>query len=307
MKLNAIDRQILEKVADLHEIPQGAYNIRKDGAALGRHNTSNIQIIPKEDKPGIDVIIEPGTRNESVHIPVILSESGMTDTVYNTFSIGEGSDVYIVAGCGIHNPGDDEAEHSGIHEFYVGKGAKVKYVENHYGEGAGAGKKVLNPITYIEVEEDGVVEIEMIQIRGVDYTKRDTKVKLHKNAKLIVTERLLTDKGQEAHSIIDVELLGEDSSAQIISRSVAKDNSKQVFNLNLIGLNRCTGHIECDSIIMGNADVRAIPEITARHSDAQLIHEAAIGKIASEQLLKLETLGFTEEESEEIILEGFLK
>ena len=307
MKLNVIDKQILEKVADLHSVPQGAYNIRKDGEALGRHVTANIDIIPKKDKPGIDIIVKPNTKNESVHIPVILSESGMTDTVYNTFHIGEGSDVYIVAGCGIHNPGEKRAEHSGIHEFYVGKGAKVKYVENHYGQGAGAGEKILNPKTYIEVEEDGVVELEMVQIRGVDYTKRDTEVKLHKNAKLIVTERLLTDKGQEAHSIIDVELMGEDSTAQIISRSVAKDSSKQVFNLNLIGLNRCKGHIQCDSIIMDNADVRSIPEITAKHSEAELVHEAAIGKIASEQLLKLETLGFTEEESEEIILEGFLK
>lgn len=307
MKLNAIDRQILEKVADLHSVPQGAYNIRKNGKALGRHVTGNIDIISKEDKPGIDILIKPNTKNESVHIPVILSASGMDDTVYNTFHIGEGSDVYIVAGCGIHNPGAQESEHSGIHEFYVGKGAKVKYVENHYGQGEGTGKRVLNPTTYIEVEEDGVAELEMVQIRGVDYTKRDTKVKLHKNAKLIVTERLLTDREQEAHSIIDVELVGEDSSAQIISRSVAQDNSKQVFNLNLIGLNRCRGHIQCDSIIMGNANVSSIPEITAKHSDAALVHEAAIGKIASEQLLKLETLGFTEEESEEIILEGFLK
>ena len=305
MKLNAIDRQILERVADLHDIPQGAYNIRKDGAAIGKSVTANIDIIGKEDKPGIDVIIKPGTKDESVHIPVILSQSGMIDTVYNTFHIGKDSDVYIVAGCGIHNSGENKSEHSGIHEFYVGKGARMKYVENHYGQGSG--KRTLNPKTYIEVEEDGIVEIEMIQIKGVDYTKRDTKVKLHKNAKLIVVERLLTDKNQEAHSIIDVELTGEDSTAQIISRSVAKDNSKQVFNLNLIGLNRCRGHIECDSIIMDTADVRSIPEITARHSEAELIHEAAIGRIASEQLLKLETLGFTEEEAEEIILEGFLK
>ena len=231
----------------------------------------------------------------------------MEDTVYNTFHIGEGSDVYIVAGCGIHNPGNRRSQHDGIHDFYVGKGAKVKYVERHYGQGEGTGERILNPTTYIEVEEGGVVELEMVQIRGVDDTKRNTKVKLHKDAKLIVTERLLTDREQEAHSIIDVELIGEDSSAQIISRSVAKDNSKQVFNLNLIGLNRCRGHIQCDSIIMDNAHVSSIPEITARHSDAQLVHEAAIGKIASEQILKLETLGFTEEQAEEIILEGFLK
>lgn len=307
MKLNVIDKQILKQVADLHSVPQGAYNIRKDGKALGRHVTSNIDIVSKEDKPGIDIIIKPNTKGESVHIPVILSETGMNDMVYNTFYIGEGSDVYIVAGCGIHNPGAEKAEHDGIHEFHVGKGAKMKYVENHYGEGDGTGERVLNPTTYIEVEEGGIAELEMVQIRGVDHTKRDTKVKLHKNAKLIVTERLLTNKSQDAHSIIDVELVGEDSSAQIISRSVAQDDSKQIFNLNLIGKNRCRGHIQCDSIIMDSADVRSIPEITAKHSDAQLVHEAAIGKIASEQLLKLETLGFTEDEAEEIILEGFLK
>ncbi len=307
MKLNVIDKQILEQVADLHSVPQGAYNIRRDGEALDRHTTANINIVPKSDKPGIDIFVKPNTKGESVHIPVILSKTGMDDMVYNTFHIGEGSDVYIVAGCGIHNPGSQKSQHDGIHEFHVGKGARIKYVEKHYGQGRGTGDRILNPTTYIEVEEGGVAELEMVQIRGVDYTKRDTEVKLHKDAKLIVTERLLTDQKQKAHSIIDVELIGEDSSAQIISRSVAKDDSKQVFNLNLIGLNRCRGHIQCDSIIMDNAHVSSIPEITAKHSDAQLVHEAAIGKIASEQLLKLETLGFTEKEAEKIILKGFLK
>lgn len=307
MKLNVIDRELLEKIAELHSVPQGAYNIRKDGKALDRHTTSNIDIIPKKDRPGIDIFVKPNTRGESVHIPVILSKTGMEDMVYNTFHIGEGADVYIVAGCGIHNPGSKKSQHDGIHDFYVGKGARIKYVERHYGQGKGTGDRVLNPTTYVEVEEGGVAELEMVQIRGVDYTKRNTKVKLHKDAKLIVTERLLTDQRQEAHSIIDVELVGEDSSAQIISRSVAKDESKQIFNLNLIGLNKCRGHIQCDSIIMGNAHVSSIPEITARHSDAQLVHEAAIGKIASEQIIKLETLGFTENEAEEIILEGFLR
>ncbi|HHW71120.1 MAG TPA: SufD family Fe-S cluster assembly protein [Clostridiales bacterium] len=307
MKLNVIDRELLEKIAELHSVPQGAYNIRKDGKALDRHTTSNIDIIPKKDRPGIDIFVKPNTRGESVHIPVILSKTGMEDMVYNTFHIGEGADVYIVAGCGIHNPGSKKSQHDGIHDFYVGKGARIKYVERHYGQGKGTGDRVLNPTTYVEVEEGGVAELEMVQIRGVDYTKRNTKVKLHKDAKLIVTERLLTDQRQEAHSIIDVELVGEDSSAQIISRSVAKDESKQIFNLNLIGLNKCRGHIQCDSIIMDNAHVSSIPEITARHSDAQLVHEAAIGKIASEQIIKLETLGFTENEAEEIILEGFLR
>lgn len=304
--LNAIDRKLLLEIADLHSIPQGAFNIRKDGQGVARNTTANIDIVTKEDKPGIDVLIRPGTKGESVHIPVILSQ-GLSDLVYNTFEIGEEADVLIVAGCGIHNPGSRKAQHDGIHEFFVRKGAKMKYVEKHYGEGKGSGERVLNPKTIIEVEENGVAELEMIQIRGVDRTKRDTEVRLHKNARLVVTERLLTTSRQEAESNITVKLLGEDSTAQIISRSVAQDESRQIFHLNLHGYAKCRGHIQCDSIIMQQAKVSSIPEIAAYHSDAELIHEAAIGKINSEQLLKLMTLGLTEEEAEETILQGFLK
>ena len=304
--LNAIDKRLLQEVADLHTIPQGAYNIRKNGQAAGRQSTANIDIVTKAKKPGIDVIIKPGTKGESVHIPVILSES-LDDLVYNTFEIGAGSDVLIVAGCGIHNPGSNKSQHDGVHEFFVRKGAKMKYVEKHYGEGSGSGQRILNPKTIIEVEEDGTVELEMIQIKGVDQTKRDTQIRLHKNARLIVSERLLTDLEQNAESNITVELFGEDATAQIISRSVAQDNSRQVFHLSLRGYAKCRGHIQCDSIIMQNAQVSSIPEITAFHSDAELIHEAAIGKIASEQLVKLMTLGLTEEEAETTILQGFLK
>lgn len=304
--LNAIDRKLLLEIADLHSIPQGAFNIRKDGQGVARNTTANIDIVTKEDKPGIDVLIRPGTKGESVHIPVILSQ-GLSDLVYNTFEVGEEADVLIVAGCGIHNPGSRKAQHDGIHEFFVRKGAKMKYVEKHYGEGKGSGERVLNPKTIIEVEENGVAELEMIQIRGVDKTKRDTEVRLHKNARLVVTERLLTTSRQEAESNITVKLLGEDSTAQIISRSVAQDESRQIFHLNLHGYAKCRGHIQCDSIIMQQAKVSSIPEIAAYHSDAELIHEAAIGKINSEQLLKLMTLGLTEEEAEETILQGFLK
>jgi Fe-S cluster assembly scaffold protein SufB len=304
--LNATDRKLLLEIADLHSIPQGAFNIRKDGQGVARNTTANIDIVTKEDKPGIDVLIRPGTKGESVHIPVILSQ-GLSDLVYNTFEVGEEADVLIVAGCGIHNPGSRKAQHDGIHEFFVRKGAKMKYVEKHYGEGKGSGERVLNPKTIIEVEENGVAELEMIQIRGVDKTKRDTEVRLHKNARLVVTERLLTTSRQEAESNITVKLLGEDSTAQIISRSVAQDESRQIFHLNLHGYAKCRGHIQCDSIIMQQAKVSSIPEIAAYHSDAELIHEAAIGKINSEQLLKLMTLGLTEEEAEETILQGFLK
>ncbi|MCL2125180.1 MAG: SufD family Fe-S cluster assembly protein [Oscillospiraceae bacterium] len=304
--LDQIDKKLLKEVADLHEIPQGAYNIRKNGAGLSRNTTANIDIVTKSDKPGIDVIIKPGTKNESVHIPVILSES-MEDLVYNTFEIGEDSDVVIVAGCGIHNSTDKEAGHDGIHEFFVRRGAKMKYIEKHYAEGDGKGKRTLNPTTIIEVEEGGTAELEMVQIKGVDATKRDTVVKLHENARLIVSERLLTYLKQEATSIVTVELLGNGSTAQVISRSVAQDDSKQVFHLNMRGYCECRGHIQCDSIIMHNAQVSSIPEITALDEGAQLIHEAAIGKIASEQLMKLMSLGLTEKEAEETILQGFLK
>ena len=304
--LTSIDKKLLNEVAGLHDIPQGAYNIRKNGEGLSRNTTANIDIVTKADKPGIDVTVRPGTKNESVHIPVILSE-GMEDLVYNTFEIGEGSDVTIVAGCGIHNPSAKKAGHDGIHEFFIRSGAKMKYVEKHYGEGDGAGKRVLNPTTIIEIEEGGTAELEMVQIKGVDSAKRDTVVRLHKNARLIVSERLLTYLDQDAVSIVTVELLGEGSTAQVISRSVAQNDSKQVFHLNMRGHCECRGHIQCDSIIMHNAQVSSIPEITALDEGAQLVHEAAIGRIASEQLTKLMCLGLTEKEAEDTILQGFLK
>ena len=304
--LDSIDKKLLKEVADLHEIPQGAYNIRKNGEKLMRNTTANIDIISKADKPGIDVVIRPGTKNESVHIPVILS-ADMGDVVYNTFEVGEDSDVMIVAGCGIHNSTDNEASHDGIHEFFVRRGAKMKYIEKHYGEGDGSGKRIMNPTTIIEIEDGGTAELEMVQIKGVDTTKRDTLVKLHKNARLIVSERLLTYLDQIAESIITVELFGDGSTAQVISRSVAQDDSKQIFHLNMRGHCECRGHIQCDSIIMHNAQVSSIPEITALDEGAQLVHEAAIGRIASEQLTKLMCLGLTEKEAEDTILQGFLK
>lgn len=305
--LNAIDKKILETVADIHDIPQGAYNIRKNGMGESRKTTKNIDIVTKTDKQGIDVIIKPNTKNESVHVPVILSAAGLTDIVYNSFLVGENCDVVIVAGCGIHNGGCAKAQHDGIHDFHVGKNSHVKYIEKHYGEGEGTGEKVLNPKTIIEVEEGGFVELEMVQIKGVDSTIRDTEVTLHKNARLIITERLLTYLNQKAESNITVDMEGENSSAQIISRSVAQGNSSQTYHFNMIGNNKCRGHIQCDAIIMDNAKVVSMPEISAFNSDAQLIHEAAIGKIASEQIIKLMSLGLTEKEAEETILEGFLK
>lgn len=305
--MNAIDKRILKEVAGLHEIPQGAYNIRKNGEGIGRQSTANIEIRSKTDRPGIDIIVKPGTKGESVHIPVVITETGMTDLVYNTFEIGEDADVLVVAGCGIHNPGQEKAEHDGIHNFIIKKGARLRYVEKHYGEGEGTGKRILNPQTVVEIEEGGYAELELAQIKGVDSTKRNTVAKVHKNAHLLITERLMTHGHQFAESEMIIELVGENATAQVISRSVAQDNSKQVFYPRVVGLDKCRGHVQCDAIIMGKANVRAIPEIAAHHEDAQLVHEAAIGKIAGEQIIKLMTLGMSEKEAEDTILQGFLK
>lgn len=305
--MDEIQKILLEEVADLHDVPAGAYNIRANGQLAGRNTTANIDIVTKEDKSGIDIKIKPGTRNESVHIPVVLSQSGLKEMVYNDFYIGEEADVTIVAGCGIHNGGDASSEHDGIHRFFVGKNAKVRYIEKHYGEGTGQGERILNPVTEVTMEEGSYVEMEMIQLKGVDSTIRNTKADLAAGAKIVIKERLLTHGSQMAESKIVVSLNGEDASANVMSRSVAKEESQQKFISIINGNNRCAGHTECDAIIMGNAKIRAVPELTANDPDAALIHEAAIGKIAGEQLIKLMTLGLTEEEAEAQIVNGFLK
>ena len=304
---DAIQERILEEVAGLHGVPEGAYNIRANGKTASRSTTANIDIVTKTDKPGIDIRIKPGTRNESVHIPVVVIASGLKEMVYNDFFIGDDSDVVIVAGCGIHNCGDQDSEHDGIHRFFVGKNAKVKYVEKHYGEGDGHGKRILNPGTEVYMEENSFMEMEMVQIKGVDSTNRTNTAELASGAKLIVRERLLTHGTQEAESTYIVNLNGDDSSADVVSRSVAKDNSKQTFNSKIVGNAKCSGHTECDAIIMDDAKIFAIPGLIANNIDAALIHEAAIGKIAGEQIVKLMTLGLTEEEAEAQIVNGFLK
>ena len=305
--MNSIEQRLLAEVADLHDVPEGAYNIRRNGEAAGRHSTANIEIVPKTDKPGIDIRIKPNTRNESVHIPVILSETGLTDLVYNDFFIGENSDVTIIAGCGIHNCGDQKSEHSGIHAFYVGKNARVRYVEKHYAEGDGNGERVMNPTTVVQLEEGASMELETTQIKGVDSARRVTRATVAAEASLVIREKLMTHGNQFAETDFTVDLNGEGSSANVISRAVAKGHSRQEFLSRVNGNNRCAGHTECDAIIMDDACVRAVPEITANHLDASLIHEAAIGKIAGEQLTKLMTLGLTEQEAEEQIVNGFLK
>lgn len=305
--MNQIQKNLLQQVAGLHEMPSGAYNIRANGKSAARSTTANIDIVTKEDKPGIDIIIKPDTKKESVHIPVIISESGLEECVYNDFYIGDNADVVIVAGCGIHNAGSERSRHDGVHSFHIGKNAKVKYVEKHYAGGDGNGERVMNPETIAEIDDGSYLEMETVQIKGVDSTKRKTKATLGSNAKIVITEKLMTHGNQYAETSFDVDLNGENSSANVISRSVAKDKSKQIFLSKINGNNKCTGHSECDAIIMGDAVISAIPEITANDLDAALIHEAAIGKIAGEQIIKLMTLGLTAQEAEEQIVNGFLK
>ena len=305
--MDSIQKELLEAVAGHHEIPAGAYNIRANGESAARNTTANIDIVSKTDVSGIDIKIKAGTKKESVHIPVLLSQSGLEEMVYNDFYIGDDCDVVIVAGCGIHNGGDAASRHDGIHRFFVGKNAHVKYVEKHYGSGDGKGERIMNPQTEVDLGENSEMEMEMVQIKGVDSTVRTTKASLKKGAKLVVTERLMTHGNQRAESKFDVDLNGVDSSANIISRAVARDNSVQIFKSVINGNAKCSGHTECDAIIMDNANISAIPEITANNPDAALIHEAAIGKIAGEQIIKLMTLGLTEKEAEEEIVNGFLK
>lgn len=307
MRMDEIQKQLLEQVAGLHEVPQGAYNLRVNGQGAGRNTTEHIDIITKEDKPGIDIYVKPGTKKESLHIPVLLSQTGLTELVYNDFHIGEDADVTIVAGCGIHNSGDAVSRHDGIHTFYLGKNARVRYVEKHYGSGDGNGGRIMNPQTIIEMEEGSYMEMDTVQIKGVDSTKRVTKANLADGTTLVIKEKIMTHGNQSAETDFEVNLNGKDSGANVISRSVAKGDSRQIFLSRINGNNKCMGHTECDAILMDNASVSAIPEITANHLEAGLIHEAAIGKIAGEQIIKLMTLGLSEQEAEAQIVNGFLK
>ena len=305
-ELNSVDTALLEVIAGMKNgKAEGAYNIRKDSGCADRVNTENVVITSKTDKPGIDITFAPGCK-DTCHIPVIITESGLRETVYNDFYVGEGADVLIIAGCGIHNCGEDASEHDGIHAFHIGRNARVKYVEKHYGEGDGLGENIMNPTTIAYLEEGAFLQMETSQIAGIDSTRRETRVECGKGAEVVVTERLLTHGKQHADSDMTILLNGEDSKGRVISRSVAQDESVQVFRPVVEGNAKCFGHVQCDSIIMGNAKISSVPAITANDLDAQLIHEAAIGRIAGDQLLKLETLGLTPEEAEVRILKGFL-
>lgn len=305
--MDEIQKRLIEEVADLHEVPEGAYSIRANGATAEKRSTANIEIVQKTDKPGIDIFIKEGTKRESLHIPVVISESGLTECVYNDFFVGADCDVTIIAGCGIHNCGDQKSQHDGIHTFHVGANSKVRYVEKHYGEGDGNGEVVLNPQTIVHLAEGSYLEMDTVQIKGVDSTIRVTRGDVADNATLVIKEKIMTHGKQHAETDFSVDLNGENAGVNLISRSVARDTSTQVFKSEINGNSKCTGHSECDAIIMDKARVEAIPALTANNVDASLIHEAAIGKIAGEQLIKLMTLGLTESEAEAMIVNGFLK
>ncbi len=307
MELSGLDRDLLKEIADIEAVPTGAYNVRRNGKLAGRNTTANIDIVTKTDRPGIDIIIKSETKGERVDIPVILTETGLDDLVYNDFYVEDGADVVIVAGCGIHNAGGLKSEHDGIHAFHIGKNAKVLYIEKHYGEGEGTGERILNPTTLIEIAEGGSMTMETAQIKGVDSAIRKTDAVLSDGATLIIREKIMTHGKQYAETNFHVALNGKDSGARVISRSIAKDDSRQKYISCIDGNNLCTGHTECDAIIMDNGSVTAKPELNANNVEARLIHEAAIGKIAGEQLIKLMSLGLTEKEAEEKIVNGFLK
>ena len=306
--MEQMEKNLLKTVVDISGfMPGSAFSLRKNGAGVERHSTEHVKILAKTDKPGIDIIVDDNTVGESIHIPVILTDSGIQDMVYNDFYIGEGADVEIVAGCGIHNDGCDTSQHDGIHTFHIGRNASITYTEKHYGEGSGSGGRILNPTTVIHMEEGSFAKMDMSQIKGVDSTFRKTEANLGATAKLVINEKLMTHGEQKAHSDVTVNLNGEDSVVQIVSRSVGKDTSVQVFHPIAVGNNRSRAHIQCDSIIMGKAKISSIPEIAANHVDAEIIHEAAIGKINNDQLIKLQTFGLNSEEAEKVIVDGFLK
>lgn len=307
IKMNEVDKELLKEIADMHSVPQGSFNIRKNGESIAKNSTKDIEIVPKKDKSGIDIIVKEGVKNKSVHIPVIITVGNLNDLVYNDFYIGKDADVLIVAGCGIHNPTDQKSQHDGIHTFHLEENCKVKYIEKHLGVGNGQGDKVLNPTTVVEMKDGSDFEMETIQLGGVSYSNRNTNAFLGNDAKLVIKEKILTSDKQKAITTFNVVLKGKNSSVEVVSRSVAKGKSRQKFVSNLKGQNECFGHVECDGIILDNAQIESVPKIVAQNINATLVHEAAIGKIAGDQLIKLQTLGLSEEEAQNQIIKGFLK
>ncbi len=305
--MDKLDKELLSQIADFHTIPQGSFNIRKNGESLDRKSTKDIEIISKKDKSGIDIIVKEGVKNKSVHIPVIITVGNLNDLVYNDFYIGKDAEVLIVAGCGIHNPSNQKSQHDGIHSFHLAENSKVKYIEKHLGIGTGSGEKILNPTTVVEMKKGSQFEMETIQLGGVSKSNRKTDAVLEDDAKLVIKEKILTTDKQIAKTVFNVVLKGKNSSVEVISRSVAKGKSKQQFISNIKGQNECFGHVECDGILMDKAVIESTPKIVAKDLNATLVHEAAIGKIAGDQMIKLQTLGLSEEEAQNEIIKGFLR
>lgn len=302
------DKELLDNITDSEQLFESAFNVRKNGCPFVKKETETIKIVSqKEGKEGIEIYVKNNGEKQLVNIPVLITKGGLDDLVYNDFYIESGAQVTIVAGCGIHNCDKSDSRHNGIHSFYLEEGAKVNYIEKHYGSGDGEGAKVLNPITRVFLKKNSSLEMETVQIEGVDSTIRETIAKLEDNTNLVIKEKIKTSKNQYAKTIFEVDLDGVNSSCHLISRAVAEDNSKQEFISNLRGNNKCYAHSECDAILKDNGIALANPIVLANNVDANLIHEAVIGKIAGEQLLKLMSLGLSEKEAEEVIINGFLK
>ena len=301
-----IDVELLKEISDIDGNIEGAYNIRKNGKGIERKITENVNIVTKTDKQGIDIYVKENAKFEIVHIPVIITESGLKDIVYNDFHIGKNANVVIIAGCGIHNDHHKDSEHDGIHRFFLEEGARVKYIEKHYAEGSGTGKRILNPVTEIYQKDGSSLEMETVQIKGVDSTIRTTKGVLENDTNLVISEKIMTHGEQFAKTIFTVDLNGENSSTKVTSRSVATEKSVQQFESHVTGNAKCFGHVECDGILLGKAQMTSVPKITAKNVNSSLVHEAAIGKIAGDELVKLMTLGLSQEEAEKVIIQGFL-
>ena len=305
--MNKTTEELLKIVSDYEGKFKGAYNIRENGECAGRQSTEHISIESKTDNPGLVIRISPEAKQEVVYIPACVTHGDVDDLVYNDFYVGAGADVTIVAGCGVHTDDEQNARHNGIHRFFLEKGAHVLYKEKHIGTGKGTGLKKIDPVTDATLGEDSILEMDTLQLGGVDRTLRKTRATLGARAKLTIHESILTDGKDSAQTDFEVSMDGEDSAVDLISRSVAKGTSRQEYHSRIKGNVRCSGHSECDAILVDHGTVNASPELFAGSNDAALIHEAAIGKIAGEQLIKLRTLGLTEEEAEERIIQGFLK
>jgi len=302
-----MNKKLLSKITDYEIDKDTAHNIRENGVSISRYETSNIKIKNKGDKQGIDIFIEKNTIDEFVHIPVLINITDYEETVYNDFYVGDNSDITIVAGCGIHNDCETKSVHNGIHTFHIGKNATVKYIEKHYADGNMENNKFINTDTVINQEINSSFTIETAQISGIDFSKRNTIADLNKNCSLVIKETLMSDDKEKIETNFEIKLNGIDSKADIASKSVVRGNSSQKFISIVEGNTKCFAHVSCDAIIMEKGVVRSTPQIIANSSEAEISHEAVIGKIAGDQIKKLMTLGASEKEAENKILEGFLK